>query len=758
MTDPDAPSRLQALGAEIREAYTRNRRVMSFEEYFALFSQRPREQARSAAQYLVDVFDHYGTVTVKHPRGELVRFRLFDVPFAGGFEALVGQEDVQAKVYRALTNFVRDGHVSKLLLMHGPNGSAKSTFVACLMRALEHYSTLDEGALYAFNWVFPSQKLSGSGIGFGSAPTSAGPGYDGNVFGGTYAYLPEEQIDAKIVDDLRDHPLLLIPGKKRRELIDERLAAAGQTGMRVADSLRYGELSPKNRQIYEALLASYRGDFAKVMRHVQIERFYVSRRYRDAVVTVEPQMHVDAKARQISMDRRLSALPAVLQALSLYEYGGELVEANRGLIEYSDLLKRPLEAYKYLLGTVEHAKVDVDGATLFLDQVFIGSSNESHLAVFKEVPEFQSFKGRLELIRVPYILDYRQEQRIYDEKIRPTATGKHLAPHTTAVAALWAVLTRMRKPLTEKYPKGLAELVGKLSPLEKAELYARGVAPEAFTPEQAKDLVAAVDRIWSESDAYPNYEGRTGASPREVQTMILNAGSNPRYPCLSPSAVFDEMEELVKNVTVYEFLKQEPLPGGYHENKKFIFTVRERYLDLVDEDLRSSMGLVDEGEYQRLFERYVTHVTHWIRKEKVRNPVTGRLDDPDEEMMSRLEKTLGLPEKGRRDEFRSDVIQKIGAWSVDHPGQKPALGEIFPKHFHALREATFDQRKKIVRKTNEDLLVLLTDGAEQSQKIILDKDGQERAALTLSNLKGRGYCEKCAREACSLLLRKRYAS
>lgn len=739
----DPRERLQSLGAEIRESYTRNKRVMSFDEYFALFLAQPERQARSSAQYLKDVFDYFGTTEIRLPRGTVTRWKLFDCPFDGGRDRLLGQEEVQARVYRILTNFTREGRTNKLILLHGPNGSAKSTFVSCLARALEYYSTLDEGALYRFHWIFPSQKAAHGGIGFGGQ----GGGYD---HGDTYAYLTDEQIDAKLTDELRDHPLFLIPARRRREILRERLG--GREDFVLSDYILYGELGHKNRQIYEALLAKYRGDYLKVLRHVQVERFYIQRRYREGFVTIEPQLHVDARARQVSIDRSLTALPAVLQSVSLREYGGELVDANRGLIEYSDLLKRPLETYKYLLGTVEQARVPVDDAILHLDLVFIASSNESHLAVFKEIPEFQSFKGRFELVRVPYLLDYRVEQKIYDEKIRPKGLGKHLAPHSTYVAALWAVLTRMRKPLPEKYPKALAELVARLSPLDKAELYARGVAPDAFQPDQTKELLSNIDKIWSESDAYPNYEGRTGASPREIMTLLLNAASNPRYPCLSPLAVFDEMEELVKNVTVYEFLKQEPLPGGYHENRKFIYLVRDRYLDLVDDEVRSSMGLVEETEYARLFERYVTHVTHWIRKEKVRNPVTGRLEDPDEEMMSEVEKTLGIGAK--RDDFRHDVISRIGAWSVDHPHQKPNYAEIFPKHFAQLREAYFDQRKKIVKRTIEDVLVLLADGPER----IADREARARAEATLSNLKDRyGYCDLCAKEAISHLLRKRYS-
>jgi serine protein kinase len=753
MTQHDPRERLQALGAEIRDGYAKNKRVMSFDEYWQLVSAAPERQARSAAQYLRDVFDHFGTTEIRHPYGLVKRWKLFDCEWDGGRDRLVGQEDAQARVYRTLINFVRDGRVNRLILLHGPNGSAKSTFVTCMARAIEYYSTLEEGALYRFNWIFPSQKVATGGIGFGGGGVAGG--YDGATRGDTYAYLSDEQIDAKLVDELRDHPLFLIPPKRRRELLAS-LIDGTKSEFVLSDYLRYGELSHKNRQIYEALLAKYRGDYLKVLRHVQVERWYVQRRYREGVVTVEPQMAVDARSRQITMDRSIGGLPAALQSIALYEYGGDLVDANRGMIEYSDLLKRPLEAYKYLLGTVEHAKVPLDNAILHLDQVFIGSSNEKYLSVFKEIPEFQSFKGRLELVRVPYIRDYALEQQIYDERLRPQGLGKHVAPHVSYVAALWAVLTRMRKPAHDKYPKGLAELVARLGPFEKAELYARAVAPDTFHPDQAKDLVANVDKIWGESEPYPIYEGSIGASPREVQTVLLNAAANQKFPCLSAPAIFDEMRQLVKNVSVYDFLKQDTQPAGsppaYHENEKFIDKVADHYLDLVDDEVRSSMGLVEEREYARVFERYISHVTHWIRKEKVRNPITGRLDDPDEEMMSEVEKTLGVGAK--RDDFRQDVISRIGAWSVDNPQKKPNYADIFPKHFSQLRESYFEQRKKIVKKTNEDILVYLTDGPAR-----FDAQTRQRVENTLTNLRDRyGYCDVCAKEAVSLLMRKRYTS
>jgi predicted Ser/Thr protein kinase len=750
---------LQALGEGIRDDFARNRRVMSFAEYLELASSRPRQQLRSAPQYIRDCFDHYGSDQIAYPWGTTRRFRLFDVPWADGRDRLIGQEEVQNRIYRALTNFVHEGVSNKLVLLHGPNGSAKSTLVRCIGRALQHYSSQDEGALYRINWIFPGTKISKSGIGF------SGTKFDEHGAGDTYAYLPEELIDAKLSDELRDHPLFLIPPERRRSVMTRMLAESpdgdgdgngggvgGDRDFVLSDYLQHGRLSQKNRTVFESLLTSYQGDYFKVLRHVQVERFYIGQRYREGYATVEPQLSVDAVERQITADRSIAALPAALQSIALYEYGGELVNANRGLIEYSDLLKRPLEAYKYLLTTVERSSVNLATATLFLDLVFIGSSNEIHLQAFKEIPEFQSFRGRLELVRVPYLLNFRQEERIYQEKLREAAHGRHVAPHSAYVAALWAVLTRIRKPMADKFPKKIADLVARLTPLEKAELYALGRAPDSMSAGQSRELLAHLRDILRESDAYPNYEGRTGASPRELQVVAFNAANSPSYPYVSPLAVLDEIEELCKQTSVYEFLKQEPLPGGFHDHRKFIDQCRERLLDLIDDEVRSSMGLVEEAEYQRLFQRYVTHVMHWIKHEKVRNPTTGRLENPDEAMMRDVEKTLEV--SGRADDFRADLIAKIGAWSLDHLNQKPDYTDIFPDHFKRIRDAYFEERKKTVQGGVADLVRLVT-GNESA----ITGDGKKRARTTLDNMIERfGYTQDSARDAIILLVRSRYPS
>jgi len=743
MTDAPGPSvkdTLAALGASVRDHFAGTRRMLSFAEYVELALADPARQLRGSAQYLVDCFDHYGTEEVRYPWGPIRRFKLFDCPWAGGEGRLHGQEAAQNHLYRALTGFVRDGGPNRLVLLHGPNGSAKSTLIRCVGRALEHYATLDAGASYRFSWVFPAQRQSRAGMGFGG-------GASADSTSDTFAYLPDDLVDARLGDELRDHPLLLVPLEHRAALLAE--AAARAPGLVVPDYLRLGQLSAKNRAVYEALLASHHGDYLKVLRHVAVERFYVSHRYRTGYVTVEPQMSVDASERQITADRSLAALPASLQSVALFEYGGELVGANRGMIEFDDLLKRPLEAYKYLLTTVERGAVGLASATLFLDLTFVGSTNEIHLSAFKEIPDFASFKGRLELVRVPYILDVRHEEALYADKLREAAGDRHVAPHTAFVAALWAVLTRMRRPQLERYPSTLTEAIGKLGPLEKAELYTSGTIPAGTPAAVAKELTAHIKALYGESETYPNYEGRIGASPREVHGALLNAAASIRYAYVSPLALLDELAELSRQSSLYEFLRQDVQPGGYHDHKRFIDQVKERLLDRIDDDVRAALGLIEETEYLRVFERYVSHVTHALRKEKLRNPATGRMDDPDENMMREVERTLGLT--GKVEDIRGGLIAKIGAWSLDHVGHKPVLADIFADHLRKLRDAYFERHKKVITAGVGELVHLITgDG------LGLSIEAKARAEAALAGLEARGYRKDSARDLVTLMARARY--
>ncbi len=99
------------------------------------------------------------------------------------------------------------------------------------------------------------------------------------------------------------------------------------------------------------------------------------------------------------------------------------------------------------------------------------------------------------------------------------------------------------------------------------------------------------------------------------------------------------------------------------------------------------MALVDEKAYAELLAKYINHVSHWTKKEKLRNSGTARLEEPDVEMMADVERTVGV--SGKPDDHRHDIISRIGAWSIEHPGQRPDYSTVFPRQLQQLRESYF---------------------------------------------------------------------
>lgn len=769
MTDPaedrvrSALTQLQGIATAVERRFREGRRVLSFQEYLTLFASDPVRYGRDAPRYVRDMFDHFGTETVQRPWGERLRYRLFDVPWeaagagapdrpassASREAALVGHEELQAELYRALSNFVQEGRANRLILMHGPNGSAKSTIAACILRALEHYSSLDEGALYRFHWVFPSKKTVRGAIGFGEAKS-------GQADTQSYAHLEDQQIDARLVMELRDHPLFLLPMAERRELVRELYRGAGAKEP-PPEWLLSGKLSHKSQQVYEALLSSYGGSLAETLRHVQVERYFISRRYRVGAVTIGPQLSVDAGERQITADRSLSALPTSLQATTLFEAFGELVEAAGGVLEFSDLLKRPLEHFRYLQLTLETGEVYLPQQTIQTNVVMIGSCNEIHLAAFREHPEFPSFRGRFELVRAPYLRSWVDEQQIYDAQIAPFV-HRHVAPFATRVAAQFAVLTRMRQPDPKRYPDSLAPLVSQLTALEKMDLYARGTPPERLDSDAKKLLAANIAALYHETDSGVHFEGSTGVSPREVRTALLDAAQSPDYACLSPFGVLVELDELCKRVSEYDWLREKAQSGGYHDTRAFRDAVRARLLDAIEDQLRAASGLVDEARYTDLFDRYLANVTVWVKGEKIRNPITGDYEAPDDRMMREIEGLLGV--KSKNEDYRKGLISQIAAWAIDHPGQRVVNAVVFPVELRKLRDAVFSERRKALGGMLRDLVGVLrqrTSGEPQHDAGVSLREEQRRAALAaLDRLTSMGYCDRCALDAATAVLRARY--
>lgn len=713
---------LEQLSETIKSNFKKNLQILSFEEYLKLVEEKPKQQLRGSASYAADMLDHYGK------KGE--SYQIFE-------GKVIGHEKVQKQIYKILRAFSNLGINNRLILLHGPNGSAKSTLISSLMEGVANYSKTPEGAIYTFSWIFPIDRVVRGSLGIRGNDQKASQAT-------SFAHLVDEDIACVIPSELRDHPILLIPDAEKRALM-------AKYDFKIPERLMNGGLSHRDQLIFQALLNSYQGDYAQVLRHIRVERFYFSKVYRSGLITIEPQMHVDAQYQQLTMNRSLSQLPASLQGLNLFSVGGDLAESNRGIIDYNDLLKRPIDTYKYLLSACENAKVNVGQSILHLDTIFIGSSNELQLDAFKEYPDFSSFKGRIELVKVPYLTKLSQEIEVYEPLLKPIAADKAVTPHTAWAIAYWGVLTRLKKPHREKYPSELASVIESLSPLEKLKLYDRADLPERLNNEERKHLKANLQKMEDEYINVPYYEGRTGASARELKTILIDAAQSSEFKTLSPLSVVAEIRKFVKRVTEYEFLRQDSI-DYYHDHEKFIDTLLDEYAVLVDREVRDCLGLYDTKQWGDFMKKYITHLSSLLKKEKMKNSITGAYEDPDQALLSEFEKIVGAPDGAEQKlQFRQNLISQIGAWVLDHPKETFDYFKIFPELRTKIEKHFYESQKSLLQKMNTALKHFGTDYDDPSS------EGSTLAKQTLQNMQIKfGYSIDGAKEVIGFLMNRKY--
>ena len=675
-------------------------------------------------------------------------FRLFDQEFVNPEFKLIGLKNIQKKIYKILNIFIEEELNNKLILLHGSNGSAKSSLITCVIRGLEHYSHQENGALYRFHWIFPTNSYGKPSFGLNQEKR-------GESDVESYAKLSDDEISCRISCDLKDHPLFLFPEEERKEIINGLNLAKD---FKLSQYIKKSQLSHKSQLIYEALLRNYKGDYKKLLKHIQVERFYISRRYREGAVTIEPQVHIDANSQQLMTDQSLHSLPAALHYLNLTNISGDLVDGNRGIVEYNDLLKRPIDAFKYLLSTCENGTISLPGVNASIDTVLIGTCNELQLDAFKEYPDFTSFKARIELVQTPYLLKFSEEEKIYQTQ-RNRIAGKHyVAPHTLKLAALWAVLCRLRKPDTSHYHSKISYLINSLTPIEKAYFYNNAIVPDRFSMEEKNLIRSNTESIIQEFKNDPNYEGRTGPSPREMKLILSHAIDYNKHNILSPVGLFYALKDFTTRTSEYNYLRS-AIIDGYHDVNGFIEKITQLYLDTIDNEIKDSTGMYHENQFEDFLNNYIINISSYLKNEKIKNPTTGKDESPNEKLMEEFEKIIGAKDDKKR--FREEIITQIGIHSLEKsdPKEKADYKIVFSDLMKKIKDHYYDEQKNLITHIYNEMSSYLDKTAKtgETSKTSEQEKYKKIASTMIKNMETRyGYTEVAAREAFGFLKQKRY--
>ncbi|NUO50106.1 MAG: serine protein kinase [Polyangiaceae bacterium] len=642
----------------------------SFEDYLEIVRKTP-QVTRNAFQRVYDMIIRYGTEEYTDSKKKLVRYNFFKDEIDGGKDAVFGLDIPLMRLVHVLKAASEGyGPEKRVILLHGPVGSAKSTIARLLKKGLEHYSRTPDGALYTFDWV----NLQDIG-------------------------MPANEAD-RFTSPMHEEPLRLIPPEWRARAIRELGLSNDRFTVRVD-----GDLDPASRFVFNRLLEKYKGDWAEVMQHVRVRRLVLSEKDRVGIGTFQPKDEKNQDSTELTGDinyRKIAEYGSDSDPRA-FNFDGEFCVANRGIVEFIEILKLDVAFLYDLLGaTQEHRIKPKKFAQTDIDEVIIGHTNEAEYKKLMNNEFMEALRDRTIKIDIPYITKITEEIRIYDkdfnkEKIR----GKHIAPHTLEVAAMWAVLSRLEDPKKHN-----------LTLLQKLKLYDGKVLP-GYTQDTVKELRKETQR-----------EGMGGISPRYVQDKISNALVNEMGEgTINPFMVLAELEK---------GLKHHSLITNDEEKKRYaecIGMVKREYEEIVKNEVQRAIS-ADEEAIEKLAANYIDAIKAYVLKEKVKDRFTGQDVEPDERLMRSVEEKIEIPEN-RKDDFRREIMNYIGALAVD--------GKKFEWHTNdrlrrALELKLFEDQKDSIK-----LQTLVSN--------VIDKETQEKIDIIKTRMmKYFGYNEVSARD------------
>jgi serine protein kinase len=578
----------------------------SFEDYLDIVRKRP-ETTRTAFQRLYDMVMSYGTEEYVDNKKKLIRYNFFRDERDGGRDAVFGLDIPLMRLMKVLKAASQGyGPEKRVILLHGPVGSSKSTIARLLKKGLEAYSATPEGALYTFKWV--------------------------NLLGTTLVSSAEGDT---FESPMHDEPLRLIPQAWRTRAIAQ--LELSQPHFRVQVE---GDLDPASRFIFRGLMTKYQGDWAKVVEnHVRVHRLVLSEKDRIGIGTFQPKDEKNQDSTELTGDinyRKIAEYGSDSDPRA-FNFDGEFNIANRGIVEFVEMLKLDVAFLYDLLGASQEHKIKPKKfAQTDIDEVIIGHTNEAEYRRLLNNEFMEALRDRTIKIDIPYITRLSDEIRIYDKEFNvQRVQGRHIAPHTLEVAAMWAVLTRLEEPKKQN-----------LQLLQKMKLYDGKVLP-GYTQDTVKELRKESKR-----------EGMEGISPRYVQDKISNAlVSEVGEGTINPFMVMNELE---KGLLHHSLITNDDQKKKYRD---LIGVVKREYEEIVKNEVQRAIS-ADEEAISKLAANYIDNIKAYTLKEKVKNSYTGQNEEPDERLMRAIEEKIEIPEN-RKDDFRREIMNFIGAKAIE---------------------------------------------------------------------------------------------
>ncbi|HSO58596.1 MAG TPA: PrkA family serine protein kinase [Paenisporosarcina sp.] len=458
----------------------------------------------------------------------------------------------------------------RILLLMGPVSGGKSSIVTLLKRGLESYSKTDDGAVYAIKGC-----------------------------------------------PMHEDPLHLIPQHLRVEFTQE-------FGIRIE-----GSLSPLNTMRLEQ---EYGGRIEDVL----IERILFSEDKRVGIGTFTPS---DPKSQDIadltgSIDFSTIAEFGSESDPRAYRFDGELNKANRGIMEFQEILKLDEKFLWHLLSLTQEGNFKAGRfALISADEMIIAHTNETEYRSFIANKKNEALHSRIIVMPIPYNLKVSQEERIYEKMIRDSDMNHvHIAPHALRAAAIFSILTRLEVPKKQG-----------IDIVKKMRLY-DGEAVEGFNQIDVEEL----------NKEFPN-EGMNGIDPRYVINRISSAMIRKEVPSIN---ALDVLRALKDGLDQHASISQE----NRDKYLNYIAVARKEYDEIAKKEIQKAFVYSYEESAITLMDNYLDNVEAFCNKNKIRDPLTGEEMNPDEKLMRSIEEQIGISENAKK-AFREEILIRLSAYA-----------------------------------------------------------------------------------------------
>jgi len=724
---------------------------IAFKQYLEMVSQNPVQMIRNIFQVFHDMMTSH--VDRVKESGELDDLNDVDYDctrlFVEGSENPYFTDRLFAKRLMKHMEGLRHGaQQNQIYIFHGPHGCGKSTFLNNMLKKFESYSNSEDGIRYEILWRLDIAKLGGGGNEESVSAIERLANFVENPHGDVSLKVdrtgdppPFHSKFIEIPCISHDNPILIIPKKHRRKVLDK-LIPNDKVKWKLFTEKEYEWVFSHEpcticESIYQALLERL-GSPEKVFAMVYARPYYFNRRLGSGISVFNPG-DVPLKQHVMSNQMLQHRINHLFRDSNLINYiYSRFSKTNNGIYALMDIKSHNVERMVELHNIISEAVHKVEDIEESVNSLFLALMNPEDK---KHIRDFPSFTDRIRYINIPYVLDIKTEMKIYNNIF-----GRHVKdaflPMVMGNFARLIVSTRL-KPKSEalvewiKSPSKYRLYCDELLMLLKMEIYS-GHIPDWLDDADRKALD---DKMWQKIFKESEKEGNYGFSGRDSirifdQFYSLYARENRLINMPSLCSFFEGvMKDYPKMV-----------PEGFLESLLRMYDYN------VLQQVKESLYYYNEEQILKDIKNYISALTFEMGAEG-KCFFTGEDIHVTESFLSSIESRLFIEgiTMDRRMEMRSDVLSQYTTHALPREIMVEEKDITETKLFLSLHERyVYNLKKRVLEPflSNENFRRAIRD-FDTSDFKSYDKRIRSDVKFLINNMADKfEYTEQGAKEVC----------